>query len=254
MTRRSCRRRPEVECRDCELFGICQVAGLGSIDDSLLESVVSRRWPVARGDKLVTPGTPFRGIFAVKSGAFRTLSRIGQRVRVTDFHFPGELIGLETIESGGYIHTVEALDDSSICELGFSRLHRLGPRLVQFQEQLIQAMSRRMRHDQQLCALARAQNSEQRLAAFLYSVATRLNPDQRPAAEFRLPMLREDIADYLGLAIETISRLLTQFSQRGILHLRGRNAQIHDFKSLRALAGLDVLVEPAGIEPPAEPC
>ncbi len=243
MTRRTCRRRPEVECRDCELFGICRVAGLGSIDDSLLESVVSRRCQVAKGEKLLVPGTPFRGIFAVKSGAFRTLSGAGQGDRVAGFHFLGELIGLETIEGGRYLDTVEALEDSSVCELSFSRLHRLGPRLVQFQEQLIHAMSRRMLHDQQICSLVRAQNSEQRLAAFLYSVASRLNPGHQPAAEFRLPMLRDDIANYLGLAVETISRLLTQFNQRGVANLRGRNAWILDFDALRSMAGLNSLEE-----------
>ncbi|SCZ59217.1 helix-turn-helix domain-containing protein [Thiohalomonas denitrificans] len=239
MARTVCRRKPEVECRDCELFGICQVAGLGSIDDSLLDDVVSRQCPVAKGETLLIPGTPFRGVFAVKSGAFRTTNSVGQSDRVIGFHFLGELIGLETINGGQYLYTVKALEDSSVCELDFAHLHRLGPRLVQFQEQLIQAMSRRMRHDQQICTLLRAQNSERRLAAFLYSVANRLDASRKPAAEFRLPMRREDIASYLGLAVETISRLLTQFNQRGIADLRGRNARILDFDALRTLAGFN---------------
>ncbi|WP_303903196.1 helix-turn-helix domain-containing protein [Thiohalomonas denitrificans] len=252
MARRDCRRRPEVECRDCELFGICRVAGLGSIDDSLLDEVVSRRCPVAKGERLLIPDTPFRGIFAVKSGAFRTISHIGQSDRVINFHFLGELIGLETIEGGHYLHTVEALEESSVCELGFAHLHRLGPRLVQFQEQLIQAMSRRMLHDQQICTLLRAQNSERRLAAFLYSVANRLNAGREPASEFRLPMRREDIASYLGLAVETVSRLLTQFSQRRIAELRGRNARILDFDSLCTVAGLNLRVGRAETEHPVK--
>lgn len=208
------------------------------MDETLLDAVVSRRVSVKKGEVLTDPSMSFEAVFSVKSGAFKTLQQVpGQRTKIIGFHFPGELVGLEAIDARRHHYTVEALVNSSVCELHMGKVGELAERSGEFQQEMILAMSRRILHDQQMQALLGVQSAERRIAAFLYSVATRMNAGHGPATEFRLPMLREDVGNYLGLAVETVSRMLSQFSQRGIASLQGRNVTISDLPALREMAG-----------------
>lgn len=245
---RSPRRNPEVECDNCGLHGLCRIAGLDT-EESLLEKVVSRRKPVARDTAITWPGKPFDSIYAVKSGAFKMVSPTGDgEERVLGFYFPGELIGLESLDSAQYVHSVVALDNSSVCELDFENLKAIDSRIDQVQHELIHAMSRRLLHDLWIGSLLGTQNAEQRVAAFLLSVSARFSERGLPALRFRLPMSREDTANYLGLAVETVSRMFKQFRVQEIVVARGRQTEILNLERLEALAG----IEPLTADRPAE--
>src|SRR3972149_7210186 len=89
----------EVECENCGLYEICRVAGLEN-NTELLDKIVARRQKVARDTLLFRAGSPFHAGYAVKSGSFKTTIEEGGGVeRIVDFHFPGELMGLEAIKS-----------------------------------------------------------------------------------------------------------------------------------------------------------
>ncbi len=230
----------EVACGNCGLLGLCEVAGLGS-DEALLDRIVSRRERIGKGQRLFSPGERFQHIFAVKSGSFRSYAaRDDGTEQVVGFHFPGELIGLEAIDSGRYTYAAEALEGSSVCRMSLADLNLLGEKRPTFQEELIRSMSRRILHDQWMSMLMGTHSAEQRLAAFLVSVATRLDEHGLPSKEFRLPMSRNEIANYLGLAVETVSRTFKQFEARGLLVVSGRFTRL--FK-------LDVLSELASVRP-----
>jgi len=235
--------RAAVECAFCGLYGICKLAGLEQPEEqTLLDYMVSRREPIPQGGCLFNAGDPFQELFAVKSGSFKTYAVLESgREQVIGFHFPGELIGVEAIAAGRYPYTVKALESASVCRLELQRMALSGEQQASFQEQLIAAMSRRAQQEQWVPLLMGAQTAEQRIALFLLSVACRFAVRDLPSGEFRLPMSRSDIANYLGLAVETISRMLQRFQNQRLLVVHGRNLRLRNLSGIRSLAGIGPL-------------
>lgn len=237
--RNSRKRKNVVECESCGLYGMCQVAGLEAPVPDLIDEIVGRREPVALGADVVTAGTTFRDIFAVKSGSFKTYATLANGERqIIDFYFPGELIGLEAVSQGVYPYSVEALEASSVCRLDFTKLDLLSERLGDFQQQLISAMSTHARQMQWVPLLMGAQNAEQRTATFLLSLSARFVEHGLPGNVFKLPMSRHDIANYLGLAVETVSRMFQRFQSMDLLEVHGRHVELRSTDALRDIAGL----------------
>lgn len=237
--RRSAAKHSEVTCERCGLYGLCLLAGLKSTESKLIDQVVSRRKPVAKDRYLYRAGDPFRGMFAVKTGAFKACMETGEHAdHIVDFHVAGELIGLEAIETGYYAHSVIAMESSSVCELDLDAVPFAGAQMQEFQSELIHTMSSKILHSQWLSTLIGTRSAEQRVAAFLVYLSARFSNRGLPSLEFRLPMSREEIADYLGLALETVSRMFKRFQGRDLLTARGRQTQIHNLNGLQDVAGV----------------
>jgi len=229
----------EVECSHCGLYTLCQLAGLDSINTDVLDSVVNRRQQISSGQVPFDAGEKFRGDFAVKTGMFKTVTYFNDdRESIIDFYLPGELIGLDALDSNTYLHKVVAMENSSICEMDLDTMKNLDDKFVDFQAGLIQALGRKVRMDQYQAILISAQSAEQRLAVFLIGISSRFQAHGLPAEEFRLSILRKDIANYLGLALETISRMFKAFEQQGLLEARGRLIQLTQYEELKKLARL----------------
>jgi CRP/FNR family transcriptional regulator len=227
----------QVECEDCGLYGICLVAGLDDPKSSLLDQIVTRRDPVARHATLFNADDPFTAVYAVKSGAFKTyVCDDDGTERVVGFYMPGELLGLDAIKPGLYGYTAKSLEASSVCKLGFDELDKLGKLVPEFQMQLIEAMSNEIHEAQHLAMLTGRQIAEERLVAFLLNLSQRHQAHGLPGETFRLCMSRQDIASYLGLALETISRVFTRLQEDGLLRASGKNIKFLDVPGLQRLA------------------
>lgn len=229
----------EVACNHCGMFGMCEEAGL-SRDPQLLERVVSRRTAVARGADLYHQAAPFKYLYAVKSGAFAAVGEDGEgRHKILGFYFPGDTLGLDAIDSGAYCYTVVALEKGSVCRLDFERIALLGEHQAGFYRQLINEMSSRLRLERWSSLLLGAQSTEQRVAAFLLYICSHLKARGLPYLAFRLPMTRHDIANYLGMAMETVSRAFGMLQKKGVVGLQGRNTLICDLAALHENAALE---------------
>jgi len=229
----------EVECSNCGMYNLCQLAGLDNIDTSVLDSVVNRKKQISNGEVLFDVGEKFRGVFAVKSGMFKTITYFDDdREQIIDFYLPGELVGLDAINSDTFMSKVVATEDSSICEMDLQSMEKLDGKFVDFQAGIIQALSRKVCRDQYQALLISAQSAEQRLAVFLIGVSSRFQAHGLPAEEFRLSILRKDIANYLGLALETISRMFKAFEKQGLIESRGKRIKITQYEELKKLARL----------------
>jgi CRP/FNR family transcriptional regulator len=239
--------RQEVACDHCGLFGLCEEAGL-TRDHGLLRQVVSRRTALARHATLFHAAAPFHYLYAVKSGALAALVEDGEGGRkMAGFYFPGDILGLDAIESGTYQTTVVALEKSTICRLDYRSVPLLGEHQAGFYQQLIQAMSNQLVAERWNSLLLGTQSTEQRLAAFVLFLSTQFKGRGLPHLEFRLPMTRRDIADYLGMAMETVSRAISGLQKKGVVVLQGRNTRISDYARLLELAALNVA--PATLSP-----
>jgi CRP/FNR family transcriptional regulator, anaerobic regulatory protein len=225
-------------CSTCSLHDLCIPMGVSDEELDALESIINRRRPLHRGDYLYRPGDPMEALYAVRSGSVKTstLTDDGQE-QVTGFHLPGELLGLDAISNGIHPCAARALETTSVCEIPFDRLEELAGRIGGLQRQLFRIMSREIQCDEHLMTLLAKKSSEARLAAFLISLSNRFGERGFSRLEFNLTMSRNDIANYLGLAVETVSRLFTRFQGSGLLEVDRKLVRILDMEGMRQMAG-----------------
>lgn len=227
----------KVACKDCNLFQLCLPVGIDASELEELDSIIKRRRPIKRGEHLFHVGSPFQAIYAVRSGSIRTYTPTEDgHEQVTGFHLPGELLGLDAIHLKHHPCAAKALETTSICEIPFDRLEELSTYLPSLQHQLLTVMSKEILHDQSLLMLLGKKSAEERLAALLLSLSERYQRRGFSPTDFYLSMSRNDIGNYLGLAVETVSRLFTRFQDDGVLIVQRKHICIQDLPQLRTIA------------------
>ena len=227
----------KVACKDCNLFQLCLPVGIDAQELDELDSIIKRRRPVKRGEHLFRVGDPFQAIYAVRSGSIKTYTPTEDgHEQVTGFHLPGELLGLDAINLQHHPCAAKALETTSLCEIPFNRLEELSMRLPSLQHQLLKIMSKEILHDQSLLMLLGKKSAEERLAALLLSLSSRYQQRGFSPTDFYLSMSRNDIGNYLGLAVETVSRLFTRFQEEGLLKVQRKHVCITDIDRLSAIA------------------
>lgn len=230
----------KLACRNCSLHQLCLPIGISESEMDELENIITRRRPLRRGEYLFQQGDNFHAIYAIRSGSIKTytISQDGTE-QITGFHLPGELIGLDAIHEELHTCSAEALDSASFCEIPYNRLESLSGELPGLRHQLLRVMSREIHEEQSLLLLMAKKSAESRLASLLLSFANRFHDRGFSESSFRLSMSRNDIGNYLGLAVETVSRIFSRFQEQGVLNVSGKLIEIRDRQYLHDLAGQD---------------
>lgn len=225
-------------CKSCSLFHLCLPMNISNTDLELLDRIIKRRRPLKRGDHLFHMGDHFQSVYAVRSGSIKTYTATedGQE-QITGFHLPGELVGLDAISDAKHPCGAKALESTSLCELPFDQLEELGNRIHGLQHHLFRLMSKEILKDENMLMLLGKMTAEERLANFLLSISGRFKHRGFSATEFYLSMSRNDIGNYLGLAVETVSRLFTRFQDDGLLSVERKHILIHNLERLQEFAG-----------------
>ena len=225
-------------CKDCSLAPLCLPISLEMQDMDALDEIVKRGRPLKKGEFLFRQGEAFNSVFAVRAGALKTFSVTdGGEEQITGFHLPSELVGLSGMDTDHYPVSAMALETTSVCEIPFDRLEEISAQLPQLRRQLMRIMSREIREDQQMMLLLSKKTADERIATFLVNLSARFRARGFSANQFRLSMSRNEIGNYLGLAVETVSRVFTRFQQNGMLEAEGKEVHILDPIELCALAG-----------------
>jgi CRP/FNR family transcriptional regulator len=225
-------------CASCGLHQLCLPASIGDEDLPELDRIVEVKKTLEREQALFAAGQPFRALYVVRSGAFKTSTIDSQgEVQVLGFHLPGEIMGLDAIASGRHECSAEALMKSSACEVPYDRLEAVALELPGLQQQLMRVISREVQHDQRHLVMIGRKVALERLAIFLHSLSQRLERVRRDPHLFVLPMSRRDLANYLGLVVETVSRLFSRLSELGVIAVERKTIRILDPAKLRELAG-----------------
>lgn len=225
-------------CGDCSLYQLCLPVSLSTNDVERLEEIVQKRRPLNRGDHLYRAGDHFRSIYAIKAGSMKTytITQDGEE-QVTGFHLPGEMVGLDAINSGEHPCSAVALETTSICEIPFSLLEDLACRVPGLQRQLLRIMSKEIFADHEMLQALAKRTAEERLAIVLLSLSDRFARRGLSPYRFRLTMSRSDLSNYLGLAPETMSRLFKRFHDKGWMSGEGKEIELVNVSALRLLAG-----------------
>ena len=232
-----------VPCSQCSMQGVCEA--LAGDDD---DKTFIRRGRLGSGQILFNAGDPFHGVYAVTSGAIKTYVIMGKdEAQVVDFHFPGDTVGLEALDRGAYTYTARALTETLVCRVDVDNPYLPGERQQSVQNEMIRALGEQLRHEQSLSILLRKQNAEQRIATFLLSLAGPSVWTPARGIDLQLPMSRKDIANYLGIAVETLCRLFKRLQDDGLVDSQGRRVRLLN------VAALTELAHPAE-QPEAEAC
>jgi CRP/FNR family transcriptional regulator len=210
--------------------------GLDEEDLRRLECVVYTRRRVKRGEALFDAGDEFHSVYSIRSGCFKTTTIDNEgREQVTGFNMPGELLGMDGIGSGKYHANALALEDSEVCVLPFSLVESLGREVPALQRHLFSVLSREIVRDHGVMMLLGSMRAEERLATFLLNLSKRFDRRGYSPTEFHLRMTREEIGNYLGLKLETVSRLFSKFQADGLIEVEQKHVRIVDVDGLAAL-------------------
>lgn len=230
-----------VACKNCTLSTLCLPMGLAPEDVERLDSIVKHSKPLHRGDYLFRSGESFRSLFVVKTGSVKTYSPSEEGgEQVLGFHLPGEVIGLDAIDTEVHACSARVLETSAICELPFPRLEELTATIPSLQHQLYRLLSKEISHDTEMLLLLGKKNAEERLATFLVNMSRRLHQRGLSATDFHLSMSRHEIGNYLGLAVETVSRIFTRFQEEGLLKVDRKHVQLLNLAGIEAVLGQSV--------------
>ncbi|MEC7432690.1 MAG: fumarate/nitrate reduction transcriptional regulator Fnr, partial [Pseudomonadota bacterium] len=224
----------KASCHQCSLSNLCLPLAIEENDLDRLEDIVQQGKIYNRGEHIFDQSTPVRSCFAVKSGSIKTsIITEGGEEQVTGFFMPGELVGLDSMSSENYACTAKALERTSVCEFPVDRLEELTGKLPELQHHMYHLMSQEIQNSHQLAMLLSKNTAEERIAALLLSLSSRFRRRRMSATNFSLPMARNDIANFLGLAVETVSRVFTRFQNQGIIRARGREVELLDVEALQ---------------------
>jgi len=226
------------QCESCRLNNLCLPIAVASEDLGLLEEIIDRGRPLHRGDHVFRAGDAFDAVYAVRSGTVKSYSvTTAGEEQIIGFHMPGEIFGLGGLSSGQYSSGAIALETAAVCRIPFEEIEPLSRQLPSLQRHLFHLMSREIQEDQQLMLLLGKKTAEERIASLLLSLSSRLRRRGLSGARFRLPMSRGEMGNYLGLVVETVSRVLTRLQNNGVLKIQGREVEILEPKALADLAG-----------------
>jgi len=223
-------------CAGCNLRELCVPTGLGDSEMQRLDRIIARR-RIAKGDILYRMGEAFTNLYAIRLGHFKTyqLSADGAE-QITGFQMAGELLGMDAISADHHNCYAVALEDSEVCEIAFDRLEELFAIIPTLLRHFHRTMSQEITRDQNIMLLLGNMQAEQRFAAFLVNLSTRYKARGYSSTSFQLRMSREDIGNYLGLTIESVSRLLSKFKKMEWISVDKREIDILDLPMLKLLA------------------
>jgi CRP/FNR family transcriptional regulator len=223
----------ESNCASCNFREFCLPAGTCAEDLARIENVVYARRRVKRGEALFNAGDDFKTIYAVRSGFFKSSVADGEgREQVTGFYMGGELLGMEGVGSGRYHATAVALEDSEVCVLPYALIENMARDLPSLQRQLNAILAREIVRDHGVMMLLGSMRAEERLAAFLLNLSKRFTARGFSRSEFNLRMTREEMGSYLGLKLETVSRVFSAFQKSGLIDVQQKHVRIRDIAGL----------------------
>ncbi|NOT10228.1 MAG: helix-turn-helix domain-containing protein [Methylococcaceae bacterium] len=223
-------------CSVCRLADLCLPYGLHATEVQQLATIVKNKRPLRVDEFLYSQGDEGLSLFAVKSGSFRSFITNSDGLEQTiGFYLPGELMGLDSLQSGRFTCSIVALETGAVCELPVAHLKELCTEIPGLQTQLIRVLGKEIASDHDKILLLGHRSAKARMATFLLMLSIRYGALGFSSTEFNLSMRRHDIANFLGLTIETVSRQLADLSKHGIISVQRRSVQINNLDLLRSI-------------------
>jgi CRP/FNR family transcriptional regulator len=230
---------PSSKCSVCVLGQFCLPVGISSNDIAKIDTLVKERVHLQKGECLYRHGDPLSAVYSIRFGTLKTEYGLEDgRQQVIGFHLPGEILGLDGIGEGSYQSEAIALEESEVCIIRYEAFEDLARQIPVLQKQFHRILSREITQDQRHLLSLGSLRAEERLAAFLLNLSQRLAARGYQNNEFDLRMSRVEIGSYLGIQIETVSRMLSRFAESGLIQIKQRHIKLIDMDGLYELASI----------------
>lgn len=225
-----------VSCADCPWARAC--AG-NDCSRSTAESVSQRcPPPMKRQAHVFRQGDKLDSLYVVRSGSAKSyFDNADGLEQIVAFHYPGDLLGFDAVASGHHQTAVVALETMALCRIPFSQFESVAVRTPRLWSDVLRAAARQMIEKNNHALLLGQKSAQARFASLIIYLSNRFAARGCSRYEFNLSMSRQDIANYLSLAVETVSRLFGDFQANGIIAVDRRYVRIVDLERLRQMAG-----------------
>lgn len=225
-------------CAECGLKKLCFPIGLDQAEVAKLDQIVKRKNPLHKGDRLFAQGDSFASIYAVRAGGLKvtSVSATGED-RILGFYLPGDILGADALATGQYVSSAIAIDTTTVCEIPYTDLEKLSQLLPALNSQVLSMISKELIEERMHAMLLSRKGAEERIALFLVWISQRQGRRGYSPDNFRLGLLHRELALYLGLTPETVSRVLARLTDDGVMAWRNKQVTIFDPERLQVLAG-----------------
>ncbi len=236
--------REQIRCASCALNPLCLPSALDEAGTERFNTLITRR-RVLRGEQLFCMDDPFQTMYAVRLGHFKTFrDTVNGERQLLGFPMASDVLGLDGIGPARHASGVMALENSEVCAIPFYQFEQLSAELPRLQQHFYRVLGHQIARDQSAMLVMGKMRAEQKFAVFLLHLSTRYAARGYSPLRFRLRMTREEIGNYLGLTVESMSRLFLRFRQKGLMRTDGREVNITDQAGMEALATGQVTAEP----------
>ena len=229
-----------LSCRQCRLYPVCLPATLRHNELSELAELLGHS-DYRRGEHVFNIGDPVHCLYVVREGSVKTwVTSMNGEVQILGFHLPGELIGLDGLLKHRHQCSAEPMEDARVCRLPYVQLEHAMREVPSLQKQLMRLISREFVLEHEHLVLMSGRPALERLGLFLQTLMHRRELLGADPMAFTMSMSRVDLANYLALATETVSRLFARLQRRGVIRLDRRDVEILDRDQLVEISGDDL--------------
>lgn len=230
---------PSTNCQECSLYHDCLPQALNKNELKQFEAIVHHTPPIREGEHLFKQGTQLEYLYIIRVGSCKCYSpTIDGRQTISGFYLPGKILGLNATAGDVHPDSAQILETTCVCKISYSALQQLRYQIPKLQKQYIDMMCDELLEMQGLKQLTNQHKAENRLASFLMFISNRMKNRGYCCTDFRMSMARIDIANYLCLANETVSRAFKRFQKDGLIDTNGKYITLLNLDKLNELAGL----------------
>ena len=228
----------KTHCLNCSLRELCLPVGLTADEMQKLDALIVNRAKLRKNQALYRVGEPFHALYAIRVGSLKTTMLVEDgREQVAGYHMPGDIIGLDGVGTARHGTEAIALENTEVCVVPFVNVENLARSVPALQQNLHKVMSKEIAQEQSVMLLLGSMRAEERLAAFLLNLSDRYRSRGYSATEYVLRMTRAEIGSYLGLTLETVSRLFSHFQKEALIRVHGRTVELLNPAALTQLVG-----------------
>lgn len=222
-------------CHRCKLRNLCSVNILSASERKRFSTVTIHDEKWDRGQYIFLPGDRLHFIYIVHSGSFKTyITNRNGDVQITGFYFQGDVLDLNVSNQATKNYGADALETSTVCKIPLAEFENMVSQYPALFNAFLKIMSREIILNQRMILVLSKMTAEQKVANFLIHLSTESKSRGYSSVEFNLSMSRTDIANYLGLANETVSRIFKSFQNKGIISVERDKISINDFETLKS--------------------
>ncbi len=225
-------------CQNCGLQKVCFSTGLTQEDTDRLDSIVERKAPLKKNQHLFMTGDKFTALYVIRAGVIKLYSFSGNGEEIIHgFYLSGDVIGIDALQSDVHAFNAIAIDTVSVCNFPYAQLCDLSMQIKTLNHKIFSAMSKEVNECRLHSELLTKRNADQRVTKFIWHMVERHAGRGYASDEFRLGILHRDVALYLGLTPETVSRILAKLHADNVVTWKKKELIIHNVKMLQSLAG-----------------